>query len=419
MLPFRDPSATLSGMIKILETSQKISDSSKNRTEAAYQKVLTRQDLGFHQMPDRLDLWTASQNLGRQLADSYDNMVVVGIGGSSLGPRALYEVLQNPKSKQKLYFCDNVDGVEFSRLWDQLSDLKKTIWVLISKSGSTIETLVSADFIHQIYQQKNQQASMVVVSETKSSPMMDWAKQQSVPTLEIPVDVGGRFSVFTAVGMLPMAFLGFPPEKFRQGALWARGQKSLISELSAHFLTSFDRGEWISFFWYYSSLFQNFGRWQQQLWAESLAKTLDREGKAAARVSTPMWAIGSSDQHSLLQQVMDGAKDKFVVFARFGEIESQSQKLLKTQFPFQDFFVGHSMGELISAQAQGTCKALIEQKVSTLTLHVQDLSPECLGAQMMLWQLVVATVGESLDINAFDQPGVELGKRLARAILKS
>jgi len=189
--------------------------------------------------------------------------------------------------------------------------------------------------------------------------------------------------------------------------------------MSAQFLQSFERQEWISFFWFYGSRYQNFGRWIQQLWAESLAKKLNRQNQVAKRVSTPMWAIGSSDQHSLLQQVIDGAKDKFVIFQRVREIEAGGAKLSSTQFAIQDFFLGHTMGQLIKAQAKATCQALNEHKISTMTLELADTSPECLGAQLLFWQLVVASIAEVLDINAFDQPGVELGKRLAKAILKS
>lgn len=408
-------------MISIVQKSIPTKSEKLQTAKAALEKVLARKDLGFHQLPERDHLWSEIKSAASQLREQADELVVVGIGGSSLGPRALYELLapQTPIKGKKLHFCDNVDALEFEFLFSQFKDWSRVAWVFISKSGSTIETLVSADFIHQKYQARQMSPTCLIISEKKTNPLEQWGKKLNLTHLEIPLDVGGRYSVLTAVGMLPMEFLGFSGADFRQGAQKILQQKDLISEMVAQVIQSFEREEWISFFWFYGAGYQNLGRWLQQLWAESLAKTQSRSGGAAKRVSTPMWAIGPSDQHSLLQQVMDGAKDKFVVFQRVQVIENAGEKLGTTQFSNQDFFLGHTMGQLIRAQAQGTCQALNEHKISTMTLEVEDASSKCLGAQLFFWQLVVASVAEVLDINAFDQPGVELGKRLAKAILKS
>jgi glucose-6-phosphate isomerase len=253
----------------------------------------------------------------------------------------------------------------------------------------------------------------------KSSSLYKWAQKNDVLQYEIPLNVGGRYSVLTPVGLVPAALMGLDLSAFEKGARAALASSSKVAQFVAEVLKSFERDEYITVLWSYSSRYKKFGFWWQQLWAESLAKTQSQSGSAAKRVSTPMWAIGSSDQHSLLQQVMDGAKDKFVIFQRVKEIEEAGDQLKATQFSNQDFFLGHSMGQLLKAQAQGTCQALNEHKISTMTLETENTSPECLGAQLLFWQLVVASVAEVLDINAFDQPGVELGKRLAKSILKS
>lgn len=383
------------------------------------ERVLANSSLGFHQIPQRTDLWNRAQELGSQLNKNFNEMVIVGIGGSSLGPKALSEILGSASKGKKLHFCDNVDPLAFDKLFNSLIDHHKTVWVVISKSGSTIETLVSTDLLFARYQKLNMKPTCVLISEKRKNPLQEWALKNSIQHLEIPEDVGGRYSVLTAVGMLPIAFLGHSVSSLIQGATETLNNRPLVAELSAQFLQSFERQEWISFFWFYGSGFESWGRWLQQLWAESLAKTVDRKNQPATRVSTPMWAIGSSDQHSVLQQVMDGARDKFVVFQRVLEVERAGEKVMTTQFEHQNFFNGHTMGELIRAQAQGTCQALNERQVSTLTIETSGLDGKCLGAQLMLWQLVVASVAEVLDINAFDQPGVELGKRLARQILES
>lgn len=408
-------------MIQIAQKSHPTHPDKLQAALKALDQVLARKDLGFFQVFEREQLWQEIKRVSTALRSKADELVVVGIGGSSLGPRSLDELLTDTMvSDKKLHFCENVDAMEFETLFRKLKDLSRVAWVFVSKSGSTIETLVSADFIYQKYAEKNLKPLSLIISEKKNNPLEQWAQKNNLEHLEIPEDVGGRYSVLTSVGMLPMAFLGLDVEEFRLGAKAILKEKNLIAEMVAQSIQSFERQEWISFFWFYGSRYQNFGRWLQQLWAESLAKTCSRAGKSPApRVSTPMWAIGSSDQHSLLQQVMDGARDKFVIFQRNKAIENKGAALKTSQFSHQDFFVGHSMGQLIKAQAQGTCQALNEHKISTMTLELVDSSPRSLGAQLLFWQLVVASIAEVLDINAFDQPGVELGKRLAKSILKS
>lgn len=405
-------------MIKIVDKKHSTDSGKWDLAKSSLATVLARKDLGFFRITERADLWQATEKAAEWAREKADDLVVVGIGGSSLGPKALEEVFRDPKNAKRIHFCDNVDAVEFQRIKSSIRDFKRTVWTFVSKSGSTIETLVTADLVFQEYAKLGIEPQCLVVSENVKNPLTEWAQARKFTCLEIPVDIGGRYSVFTAVGMLPMAFLGLNLADFRKGAEQAL-KADVVTETMTQVAQSFERQEWISFFWFYSGLYTHMGRWLQQLWAESLAKTTDRSGKPAARVSTPMWALGSSDQHSLLQQVMDGAKDKFVVFSRFQAVEATGEKVPQTMFPIQSFFNGHSMGQLLSAQAQGTRAALNEQKVSTMTLLVEGPHPQSLGFQMMFWQLVVAGLGEMLNINAFDQPGVELGKRLAKQILKS
>lgn len=379
---------------------------------------LKRKDIGFPDIPERDALWQAAQKLGTQLRVQFHNLVFVGIGGSSLGPRVLSDLFQEPQGGKKLFFCDNVDPWEFDRLFRSLDSLDKTCWVFVSKSGTTIETLTALDFIQQKLGQ-DLFARAAVISENRPNALMDWAAQHHVPTLEIPVDVGGRFSVLSSVGLLPAVFLGVDIARMRSGAKLALESKQEIIEMAGQALASFDRNEWITQFWFYSSGLKNLGAWLQQLWAESLAKAKDRTGQTAPRVSTPLSQVGACDQHSVLQQVMEGNRDKFVVFCRVQQVESSGELLKQSQFQIQDFLAGKKMGDLLAAEAAATQEALAHQGVSTMRLTFSDLGPESLGEIFMFWQLVVATMGECLNINAFDQPGVELGKRLAKESLKA
>ncbi len=406
-------------MLKILTTSNSIEKSltSNNILEQKkhLDKFLQRQDIGFHHLPGRSSLAESTKELAQKINKDFNELVVVGIGGSSLGVKAIYEVLGRPRATHQLHFCDNVDPQEFSKLWESIRDLKKTYWVFISKSGSTIETLVAADYIQN---RLGGSLRAAVISENVVNPLTEWASKNAFPVLEIPKDVGGRFSVLSPVGMFPAAFLGYSVDQFMVGALRAIRDPENVSRVMSLVLESYRKQCWITFFFFYNSAYAQMGRWIQQLWAESLGKKLDRHQNPAPRASTPMWGIGACDQHSLLQQLMEGDKDKLIIFNRYLNLEQDQSQLETTHFPFQKFFVGQSMGKLLAAQAQGTAEALESEGAHVVSLQWSESSAESLGYQFMFWQLVVAGLGESLDINAFDQPGVELGKRLAKKKLE-
>jgi glucose-6-phosphate isomerase len=160
-----------------------------------------------------------------------------------------------------------------------------------------------------------------------------------------------------------------------------------------------------------------FGRWIQQLWAESLAKKIDNKGKTALRTSTPMPCLGAMDQHSLLQQFMEGANDKYFVFLKFSHLLNFGPRLQKSTTVGMEIMQNRTMGELLFAEAKATRQALEMQGRHTIELELQDTSIRSIGYLFMFFQLVVAGLGQMMDINAFDQPGVELGKRLAKEIL--
>lgn len=406
-------------MFKILDSAHPTSQPLKIKAITALQTLWVEQKDAFLSLSERQDLLQTSIELGQSWSEKVDDLVVIGIGGSSLGGRALNEIFATPQSVRRVHFCDSTDPVAFENLWKTCRNPQRTGWLLVSKSGSTIEPLVLADFILQRYQQLKITPVFAAISETKSNVLTEWAKKHSVPVLEIPLRVGGRYSILAPVGLVPLVFLGADAAKLLQGAAKAKEAKELAAELIAQALQSFERQEWISLFWFYSATSQSLGAWLQQLWAESLAKPQTLSGKAAPRVSTPMIATGPRDQHSILQQVLDGAHDKFVIFVRFASLEAAGEKLNTTQFPGQDFFVGHTLGDLIAAQAQGTEQALRSRGLSTLSLSLDSQNEECLGYFFMIWEIVVAGIAQCLDINAFDQPSVELGKRLAKDILNS
>lgn len=386
----------------------------------AFAALKERRDLGFLRLTERNDLWTATDNRARELRKNFHRLVILGMGGSSLGGRALLHGLQNWNETHHVEFIDNVDAERFWSWLKSRRDLQGTHWVIVSKSGNTIETLTMAEFIDQHLRHsgfKKLVTCSTVISENDDNPLMRWARKESVPHLEIPKDVGGRFSVLSPVGLLPAAFYGLNLEQLRFGAQWALAQDDLVSQLAAQSLMSFSRGEWLTLFWAYADSLREFGLWTQQLWAESLGKAKSRTGGTAPRASTPLAAVGSSDQHSILQQVMEGHRDKFLWFFRVAKSENEGPVIEKNLFDCQTLMHEKSMGQLFSAMADATRGALEAVGVSSLTLKTDRIDETTMGALLMLLELVVGTIGEALDINAFDQPGVELGKKMAREIL--
>lgn len=403
-------------MIDIAQTNRPPNSDVLSHCQNALHSLLKRKDLGFLDLPHRIGLWQESQKLGNQWRERFQQLVVLGIGGSSLGIRTLIEVF----NVQNVIVLDNVDGVAFHRDLEQIKDWQKTGWAVISKSGSTIETLCALEFVQQIYREKGIRFDqrVMVISEFTDNSLSHWAQEYSIPRLEVPKDVGGRYSVLSPVGMFPAAYMGLDIEAMRLGALRALQSTTTVTQLMEQFSSSFQRQEWITNFWFYSSRMKYFGMWWMQLWAESLAKRTNRQGKEAPRVSTPISAIGATDQHSVLQQVMEGAKDKFVVFWQFADTLGAGPTLTQSTFPETKDLVGRRMGELLVVEAEATCQGLSLNGVSTMTLKVNQLNEETLGHLLMIFQVLVGGLGELLEINAFDQPGVELGKRLAKEKLR-
>lgn len=397
----------------------------EKQAKDSLKKLRSRADLGFLKLPQNLDLVQSraeqiiSQTPESKILGKKKTLIVLGVGGSALGARAILAAFEKPNPKMDLVVIDNVDSNSFFKLIDQL-DLNSCHWLLISKSGSTIDTLTQAEVVDAILKVKTQKSlSQVctVITELKKNPLSDWAQNEGVQILELPEDVGGRYSVFSTVGLLPAACYGLNLQEIKNGIEWAKVQDDLINELCVQTLMSFQNQEWISLFWSYCDRLHILGYWWQQLWAESLAKKFDRDGKKAPRVSTPMIAVGSTDQHSILQQVMEGERDKFIFFLRSRDSESKFHPIQKTLFKGQEFMLGKSLGELFSAQADGTRDALREVGIASVTLETEQINEASFAALMMIFQILVASLGETLNVNAFDQPGVEAGKKVTRQIL--
>jgi glucose-6-phosphate isomerase len=388
------------------------------KLNACWEQVLARGEIGFPALPAKDAEWKAIATRASQ-AKPATRVLVLGIGGSSLGTQVIAQALGTRRDAQ-VYFLESPDPHSLRKL----GDLKSAEWksrhlVIVSKSGNTLETLAWVEKLNAIEPGWLRNSEITVIASPGNGPLQTWAKSENLNCLWIPTDVGGRFSVLTAVGMLPAALLGLDIDGFRGGADWALKNPKLASQLSAGILASWRRGEWITQLWSYSEGLRVFGEWWQQLWGESLGKKLTRAGCEAPRASTPMACSGPRDQHSLVQQLMEGARDKYVLITRVKSEERDGVEFTPTLFPTMPF-AGKpcSFGQVLSAEASAFEKSLDESKIHFQTLHVDTLDEKTLGALFMLWQMVIAQLGEYMQIDAFNQPGVESGKKHAFANLR-
>lgn len=395
----------------------------ESSVQTALQEVLDNKAIGFTRLPQRQELFNQSQELANQLFSEFTQIVLIGIGGSSMGAHALHEV--SGHSQLTFHFLENVDSESFKNLWQKIStskeSLKKTAFLVVSKSGSTIEILWNYSTLENLLAKHDLKLieQSFFISDLGSNPISDLARKYQRPLLEVPADVGGRFSVLSPVGLVIAAICGFNLEQMRKGAESATKAHQAITEATQMFLNSFKRKEDITLFWFYHSNFRWFGAWIQQLWAESLGKKTTKSGTPAPSFSTPMIAVGACDQHSILQQVAHGPKNKFVCFYNFNTAIESELKFSSTNFEDLKFLEGRNYGDLIKYQTLATAEALNKNLVSTAIFNINNSDKSySLGYLFMYFQLIVATLGQHENIDAFDQPGVALGKELTLNLLK-
>lgn len=403
-------------------TRQNSSESSEE-AKKSLNSLLARDDVGFFRLSDKRSFWLKSQSRALEVSEKFDRLVVVGIGGSSLGAQAIANAMgYRLPGHKKVSFLSNVDGMEMLSFFEKLKEqkvIKKTHWLFVSKSGGTKETLTLLDFVEQWLCGEGESLAKfsTVISEDKKSPLVDWAYENQVPVVPMDLDIGGRFSVLTPVGMFPAAFLGLKMDCFLDGAQKALENRQVVEDLVAASLQSFSKQEWVTGFWIYCSFFATAGQWIQQLWAESLAKKENSKGEDGPQVSTPLPLIGSIDQHSVLQQMSEGKEKKFIWFFRVKEAESCGPALGQGRFSKYTGMANKEIGQMLGAFACSTQQSLKEQGVHSLMCELNDLSEGELGEFFMTMMLVVGAIGEALEINAFDQPGVELSKTLVSQYL--
>lgn len=387
-----------------------------------------------------LDLPTRSvdpeEALAHELRAAFDNIVVIGIGGSALGTRAIYKALTRPhtgtfRDKRdagktlKLYFIENVDPVEIEDLLDAI-DLERTVFNVVTKSGTTIETLSAFMIVRERLLQQlgapGYRERVICTTDSGANALRALADEEGLRTIDIPPGVGGRFSALSTVGTLPLFCAGVDVRMLMEGGLAAR-HNALHAPLRENAAAMFaatqalfiQRGSGDVVFMAYITQFAELGEWFVQLWAESLGK---RRADGTAVGPTPIPAIGARDQHSLLQLMMEGPLERNVVFV---EDSSMPDTLRVPTAPAGLASLRHlgdrPLSETLHAEQRGVEAALREAQRPSSTLRLRGVCEETIGAFIVTLEVATAITGHLLKINPFDQPGVELGKRYAHGIL--
>ena len=379
-----------------------------------------RTHIGYYNLPQ--------QNIDSilELTDAYDEsietIVVLGIGGSSLGAKAIYEFLKPmAQLKRELVFFESTDPLNIMNQLNHI-DMKKTHFLIISKSGGTVETLSIFKYIFA----SNQNSESYTFITDRGSNLEKFAKDIDAKVLYLPDNVGGRFSVLSVVGLFPLALCGVDIKALLKGAdaicdsFFNDGKFKNILLEKALFYAKNQRRYNINCIFAYSETLEYFTQWYVQLWGESLGK---KQRHSSFNVGlTPIGLIGPKDQHSFLQLIMEGTRDKSVTFIKLQEFEHKlyipdiSLKHLESL----DILNGISFHDLLTMQCDSVIEALKNEKDVPLDeIRLPRVDANSIGALIYYYELLTSLVGELLDVNTYNQPGVEAGKIILKEKLEN
>ncbi len=346
---------------------------------------------------------------------SKKHIVVLGIGGSSLGARAIYEFLLPSNNYNKdLLFLETVDPLKINHCLKKV-DLNNTQFLVISKSGNTIETISIFKYLNSLVEIDS--SNCTIISEAKSV-LTKFANNNNIKAFDLAENIGGRFSVFSVVGLVPLAMVGVDIDNLLNGC--KRVAESFFNQTDyykpiirkARFLVENKNKFNINVVFSYSSLLESFNKWYVQLWAESLGK-INVNGTRQAL--TPIGLVGPVDQHSFLQMIMDGVRDKTVTFIKIDDLKDSTVIPEDTANKFDDLAWGCAEGvsfnELLNMQADATIQSVQEQDdIPCDVVSIRTVDEYNIAKIMFSYQLLVSCIGAFLQINTYDQPGVEYGK---------
>lgn len=387
----------------------------------AMQKERNSGKIGYYDLPQNgFDLLKEVEDYKKKNSllkeNSIRDVVVIGIGGSSLGTKAVYELLKDQvKTKKRLYFLENVDPLDITRTLKKINK-NKALFIVISKSGSTIETTSIFKYIMEKYKfsfkNKEDMKKFIAITD-KGSALSMLADKNGIKQFNIPLNVGGRFSVLSAVGIVPLSLVDIDIKGVLKGAkefvdsFFEAKENNLLDK--AYFYSKSAKNFPINVMFTYSSLFNYFNQWYVQLWAESLGK-INKFGENVGL--TPIHLIGSVDQHSFLQLIIQGPKNKTVTIIKIEDFK-KPVKVPKLSLDFLekvDYINGHKFNKLINAECEATYETIVDENIPADCISLDKITAENIGSLILYYELLTSAVGQFLEINTYDQPGVEFGK---------
>lgn len=371
------------------------------------------------------------KELAQTLAEKYNDILLLGIGGSALGTKAVLQFLHGPfynlekHAQPRLFILDNLDPVLVTKALGAI-DIAKTAIIYTSKSGSTPETAAQFIFFYNQYKAAGGRLEdIVIICDPGDNGINHIAQQLGCHLLHIPKNLGGRYSVLSSVGFLPAEITGIDSTRLLAGATTVH-QSIIDTPLSQNALFGLGtclyklagKGKSIHVLFNYSSLLFEFGLWFVQLWAESLGKKMNLDGQVVYAGTTPLASLGATDQHSILQLYKEGPADKVLGFIKIDSFPVDIT--LPEAFPGEKeyaYFTGHTMSEQLDIEQLATEMTLVGAGRPCYRITLKEVSPEALGALLYFYEALVVYTANLYNVNPFDQPGVEEGKNITYALM--
>jgi len=393
-------------------------------------------ELGFFDLPHAEEEVARIVEFADGPGQAFQNVVVLGIGGSALGATALRSALCPPGWNElpdeerdhfpRLFILDNVDPESVASLLDHIEP-STTLFNVVSKSGGTAETMSQFLIVRERLERElgeGYRRHLIFTTDPERGVLRRLAEDEGIATLAIPQNVGGRFSVLSPVGLLPAALIGIPIAQLLEGARemdercrtddLVRNPAGLFAALQ--FLADAEQSASIHVMMPYADALRDVADWFRQLWAESLGKREGVDGEERFVGPTPVKALGATDQHSQLQLYMEGPFDKTVTFLSVAEPRRDVEiPSLYGDVPELGYLGGHTLGELLAAERDATAAALARAGRMSMTIGLPRVDAASLGGLLHLLQIATVYAGALYGVNPLDQPGVELGKELTYA----
>jgi len=394
--------------------------------------------LKFLSLPFNKQYAKEALKFAKERINKYENFVVLGIGGSALGNIALLTALGHPyynivskkerKGSPRIFILDNIDPDQFYGFLETI-DIRKTLFNVVSKSGETAETMSQFLIIYDMLNRKlgkKHKNNLVITTDASKGFLRKIIEKENYDSFVVPDGVGGRFSILTPVGLLSSAFAGIDINNLLKGAAsivemflkndYLKNPTMLNAALHYHFDTQ--KGNNISVMMPYSYKLKDFADWYRQIWAESLGKKFNLKGKEVFTGQTPIKALGVTDQHSQVQLYTEGPNNKIFTFLSVDDFDNTIKipKLFK-EIDGLAYLGNHSLNELMTFERIGTELALKAAKRPQCQILFPKVNAFTVGQFIMFYEIQTALSGKFYQINPYDQPGVEAGKKVAYALM--